>query len=88
MDLTLIPFNAVHKERFEGRHILMNEEIKTLISYRIERAFESLAEAEVLLEKGFGNTFVNRLYYACFYAVSADDTSGIPLYAGKCGWNE
>ena len=49
----------------------MKKEIRTLIAYRLERARESLEEAKILLERGHGNTFVNRLYYACFYAVSA-----------------
>ncbi|MBU0700296.1 HEPN domain-containing protein [bacterium] len=49
----------------------MKEEIKTLILYRLERAKESIDEALILLEKGYTNTTVNRLYYACFYAVSA-----------------
>jgi uncharacterized protein (UPF0332 family) len=49
----------------------MKEETKTLVAYRLERAEESLEEAKLLLERGYGNTFVNRLYYACFYAVSA-----------------
>lgn len=49
----------------------MNKEVKTLVLYRIERAHEALDEALILLEKGYANTFVNRLYYACFYAVSA-----------------
>jgi hypothetical protein len=49
----------------------MKEETHTLITYRLERARESLEEANILLERGYGNTFVNRLYYACFYAVSA-----------------
>lgn len=49
----------------------MKEEKKTLIIYRQERAKEALEEAKILLDKGYGNTFVNRLYYACFYAVSA-----------------
>ena len=49
----------------------MKEETKTLVAYRLERAEESLEEAKILLERGYGNTFVNRLYYACFYAVSA-----------------
>ena len=49
----------------------MKEEIRTLITYRLSRAREALEEAEILLEKGYGNTYVNRLYYACFYAVPA-----------------
>jgi len=44
----------------------MKEEVHTLIVYRLERAKESLREAQILLEEGHGNTFVNRLYYACF----------------------
>lgn len=42
-----------------------------LIRYRLARAAESLQEAEQLLQQGHANTFVNRLYYACFYAVLA-----------------
>lgn len=49
----------------------MKEETRTLVMYRIERAFESLEEAKILFERGHANTYVNRLYYACFYAVSA-----------------
>lgn len=49
----------------------MKEEIKTLVLYRLGRAKESLDEASILLKNGHANTFVNRLYYACFYAVSA-----------------
>jgi uncharacterized protein (UPF0332 family) len=35
------------------------------------RAIETLQEAKLLNENGFWNTAVNRLYYACFYAVGA-----------------
>ena len=49
----------------------MKEEILALINYRLERAHETLEEARILLEQGHANTYVNRLYYACFYAVSA-----------------
>lgn len=48
----------------------MKEETRTLILYRIERSRESLEEARILLEKGHPNTFVNRIYYACFYSVT------------------
>jgi len=46
-------------------------EVYTLVRYRLDRAFETLAEARLLLDEGHTHTFVNRLYYACFYAVSA-----------------
>jgi len=49
----------------------VTDEQKTLISHRLERADECLDEARLLMEQGHVNTFVNRLYYACFYAVSA-----------------
>lgn len=49
----------------------MTQEQKTLIAYRLERARETLKEADVLLKHGHVNSYVNRLYYACFYAVSA-----------------
>lgn len=49
----------------------MKEEIFTLINYRLERAAESLEEARIFFDRGHGNIFVNRLYYACFYSVSA-----------------
>jgi len=42
-----------------------------IIRYRMERAEESLCAAELLGDAGHWNDFVNRLYYACFYAVSA-----------------
>jgi uncharacterized protein (UPF0332 family) len=49
----------------------MNEELNDLIGYRIARAKETLEEARVLADSGHWNACVNRLYYACFYAVSA-----------------
>ncbi len=41
------------------------------ITYRIKRANETLKEVDILIENRYWNTAVNRLYYACFYAVSA-----------------
>ncbi|MCD4833135.1 MAG: HEPN domain-containing protein [Bacteroidales bacterium] len=50
----------------------MNElERKELISYRIKRANDTLNEIELLVENQLWNTAVNRLYYACYYAVIA-----------------
>jgi uncharacterized protein (UPF0332 family) len=42
-----------------------------LVSYRLQRARETLADAHILADAGRWNPCVNRLYYACFYAVSA-----------------
>ena len=49
----------------------MTEPLDTLIHYRLERAQESLDEAHLLADAGRWNACVNRLYYSCFYAVSA-----------------
>jgi uncharacterized protein (UPF0332 family) len=40
-----------------------------LIEYRISRAKETLKEVEVQIENELWYAAVNRLYYACFYAV-------------------
>jgi uncharacterized protein (UPF0332 family) len=45
--------------------------IEDLIQYRINRAFETLKEAEKMVENQFWNASINRIYYACFYLVSA-----------------
>lgn len=44
---------------------------QAIIKYRLERARESLLEARLLAEAERWSGCVNRLYYACFYAVSA-----------------
>ncbi|MCE5323363.1 HEPN domain-containing protein [bacterium] len=41
------------------------------IRHRLARAEDTIGEAETLLNAGFSVGVVNRLYYACFYAVSA-----------------
>ncbi len=47
------------------------QENKELIKYRFDKGRETFAEAEVQLKNELWNVAVNRLYYACFYAVSA-----------------
>jgi uncharacterized protein len=42
-----------------------------LVRYRIERARESYEDAEYLVEEERWNAAANRMYYACFYVVSA-----------------
>lgn len=49
----------------------MTKSNKELVSYRLQRAHETLADARILADAGRWNPCVNRLYYACFYAVSA-----------------
>ena len=49
----------------------MTPEEQALVQYRLERAREALDEAKLLFEAGHLHTYVNRLYYACFYAMSA-----------------
>jgi uncharacterized protein (UPF0332 family) len=47
----------------------MTNRSKDLILYRIERSREALEDACILSGSGRWNACVNRLYYACFYAV-------------------
>jgi len=42
-----------------------------LVRYRLQRARETLEDARILANSSRWNPCVNRLYYACFYAVSA-----------------
>jgi uncharacterized protein (UPF0332 family) len=49
----------------------MTKEERALIKYRMERARETFDEAKIMFDAGRINAYVNRLYYACFYAVSA-----------------
>jgi len=42
-----------------------------LISYRLERAKDTLDDAKILAEKDKWNSAINRLYYSAYYAVSA-----------------
>ncbi len=49
----------------------MTKSNKELVSYRLQRARETLTDARILADAGRWNPCVNRLYYACFYAVSA-----------------
>jgi len=47
----------------------MREGIRELIKYRLQRADETLEEARLLFKEGKYAGAINRLYYACFYAV-------------------
>ncbi|MFM9839346.1 MAG: HEPN domain-containing protein [Cyclobacteriaceae bacterium] len=41
------------------------------IKYRLQRAKETISETKILIENKLWNTAINRMYYACFYAVGA-----------------
>ena len=43
----------------------------SLSNYRMARASESIEEAKLLASEGHYNAAINRLYYACYYAVVA-----------------
>ena len=48
----------------------MTEWSRDLLLYRMNRADETLEDARILANAGRWNACVNRLYYACFYAVT------------------
>jgi hypothetical protein len=48
----------------------MIRELHELVRYRVDRADETFREAELMLQHGYLNGALNRLYYACFYAVT------------------
>ena len=50
---------------------LDQESRDSLIAYRIERAYGSLEEAKRMMQGGFYNASINRLYYACYYMAVA-----------------
>lgn len=47
------------------------ESKQALVIYRIERAYKTMKEARVMADESFYNAAINRLYYACYYAVTA-----------------
>lgn len=49
----------------------MTEWSRDLVSYRKARANDTMEDARILANAGRWNACVNRLYYACFYGVSA-----------------
>ena len=42
-----------------------------MVLYRIQKSRETINEIEVLVRNKFWSTAINRIYYACYYAVSA-----------------
>lgn len=50
---------------------LQNEKKNDLIKLRLQKAEETFAEIEDHTQLGYWRTAANRLYYACYYAVTA-----------------
>ena len=51
---------------------MMDKEAReAIVAYRLENAHKTLNEISVHIQNELWNTAVNRLYYACYYAVSA-----------------
>ena len=50
---------------------MTTEERDTIVKYRLERANETLLEAKDMICMKHWHGAANRLYYACYYAVSA-----------------
>ena len=46
-------------------------EKEALVAYRLAKSKETLSEIPILIENKLWTVAVNRLYYACFYAVNA-----------------
>ncbi len=49
----------------------MNEDKHKIISYRIDRATQSIKDAKILFKNESLNSCINRIYYALFYVISA-----------------
>ena len=50
---------------------MTDEQRRDIVIYRMGNALDTLHEVKEHISNGFYNTAVNRMYYACFYAVSA-----------------
>lgn len=50
---------------------LSDEERDAIVFYRIQKAKDTLTEAEGIAQLGYWNAVINRLYYACYYITSA-----------------
>ena len=46
----------------------MNDDLRSLVEYRLDEAHESIEEAVLLLEGGKSRGALSRAYYAMFYA--------------------
>jgi uncharacterized protein (UPF0332 family) len=50
---------------------MKSEDVKALVSYRMEKSKEAIKAAEILLKNEMLTFCINRVYYSMFYAVQA-----------------
>ena len=50
---------------------LNKDERDAIVAHRLQKAHDTLTEVRGIIEMKFWNSAVNRLYYACYYAVLA-----------------
>ncbi len=53
------------------KQTLDEDSIRGLVTYRIQRSKETMLEARLMINEGYLNGAINRLYYACYYIVIA-----------------
>ncbi len=53
------------------KQTLDEDSINALVIYRIQRSKETIMEARLMINEGYLNGAINRLYYACYYIVIA-----------------
>jgi uncharacterized protein (UPF0332 family) len=70
MELKVIG-NATLPQYTKGGNSFMSGTIEDYINYRLSKAQESLDDAKLLAHNESWNACINRLYYACYYSVSA-----------------
>ena len=72
MEFSKVRCTALQKNSRTGRNFIVKEgQLLDLIQYRLDRARETFEEALLMQREEHWNTCANRLYYACFYAVTA-----------------
>ena len=50
---------------------MMEYKPEDYINYRYQKARDTIKEVETLIENQLWNTAINRMYYACYYAIGA-----------------
>lgn len=51
--------------------MIKNEDREQLVILRLENAHQAMKEAKLMIDNEYWNAAINRMYYACFYAVTA-----------------